>query len=273
MEFKKKAVVVIPIHQATLSKTEECSIRNSMAKLNSYDAFIIGPMKLKSFFEKYKKRHKFKFSIAVFEDSYFDSIGGYNKLLRSNFFYSYFSDYEYMLIVQLDAFVFSDQLALWCNKKYSYLGAPWFAGFEAPSKPLTFIGVGNGGFSLRKIADFTRVLSFPRYIPNPYSRNRTDSLCTTIMKNIIHKFIFSFNFYPLLPRVNEDFFWGSLVKNKCKFFKVPTSREAVSFAFETEPRFMYKLNNFKLPFGCHAWKKYDEKFWMNIFRKNDINVS
>ena len=28
---------------------------------------------------------------------------------------------------------------------------------------------------------------------------------------------------------------------------------------------MHKLNDYKLPFGCHAWEKYDSEFWSSIF--------
>ena len=30
-----------------------------------------------------------------------------------------------MLIYQLDAFVFQDDLAYWCQQNYDYIGAPW----------------------------------------------------------------------------------------------------------------------------------------------------
>jgi hypothetical protein len=40
-------------------------------------------------------------------------------------FYQAFTDFEFMLIYQLDAFVFRDELADWCRSGYEYIGAPW----------------------------------------------------------------------------------------------------------------------------------------------------
>lgn len=39
-------------------------------------------------------------------------------------FYDRFAAYEYVLIYQLDAFVFADRLAEFCQMGYDYIGAP-----------------------------------------------------------------------------------------------------------------------------------------------------
>jgi hypothetical protein len=33
------------------------------------------------------------------------------------------------------------------------------------------------------------------------------------------------------------------------------------FSFEVAPRYCFKMNRERLPFGCHAWSKYDQEFW------------
>jgi hypothetical protein len=40
-------------------------------------------------------------------------------------------------------------------------------------------------------------------------------------------------------------------------------KDALEFAFERYPRKCFKLNNHNLPFGVHAWEKYDKSFWLN----------
>ncbi|MCK5681152.1 hypothetical protein KAI46_10130 [bacterium] len=55
----------------------------------------------------------------------------YNKLLVFPGFWDAFPSFEYMLIAQLDAFVFRDNLDEWCRKGYAYIGAPWLNGFGA----------------------------------------------------------------------------------------------------------------------------------------------
>ena len=88
--------------------------------------------------------------------------------MLSNFFYSAFREYDYMLLYQLDAFVFKNELLYWCNKNYDYIGAPWIASKQTLLKKIElqfkskrkqkraeiFFKVGNGGFSLRRIQKF-----------------------------------------------------------------------------------------------------------------------
>ena len=47
-------------------------------------------------------------------------------LMLSPFFYESFLDFKYVLIHQLDVFIFKDELNYWCNQNYDYIGAPWF---------------------------------------------------------------------------------------------------------------------------------------------------
>lgn len=44
-------------------------------------------------------------------------------------------------------------------------------------------------------------------------------------------------------------------------FKIAPLEVALRFAFECVPRYCFEKNNFTLPFGCHAWAKYDREFW------------
>jgi hypothetical protein len=44
-------------------------------------------------------------------------------------------------------------------------------------------------------------------------------------------------------------------------FKIAPLETALRFAFECVPRYCFEKNNHKLPFGCHAWQKYDREFW------------
>jgi hypothetical protein len=44
-------------------------------------------------------------------------------------------------------------------------------------------------------------------------------------------------------------------------FRLPAVDVALRFAFEASPRVYFALNNYELPFGCHAWERYDKAFW------------
>lgn len=272
-ESSGRAAVVIPLYKESLSDSEEFSLRNTLDVLGRHDIYVIGPERLSGYLETYKKREGFNFRLALYKNKFFDSINGYNSLMKSKHFYESFSNYEYILILQTDALVFSDQLDIWCDRNYSYVGAPWFVGHDKPEKPLVFLGVGNGGFSLRKVEDFIKVLSVPRHVPYiAVLCDKKRSLVYRLVRKFIYKFVFAYNRRPLMPRVNEDAFWGMLVPRCCQFFKVPEVEEAASFAFEVEPRYLYVLNNRQLPFGCHAWEKYDSNFWEQVMCERGMKL-
>jgi len=44
----------------------------------------------------------------------------------------------------------------------------------------------------------------------------------------------------------------------------------VSFSFEVGPKHCFEKNNQTLPFGCHAWAKYDREFWKPYLLKEPV---
>ncbi len=62
-------------------------------------------------------------------------------------------------------------------------------------------------------------------------------------------------------RQNEDYFWADEAVRYCPEFKVASLDVGLRFAFEVAPRRCFELNNGTLPFGCHAWPRYDRAFW------------
>ena len=63
--------------------------------------------------------------VVRFDPGFFRSTDTYSRLLLSAGFYQAFASYEFILIHQLDVFVFRDELADWCARGYDYVGAPW----------------------------------------------------------------------------------------------------------------------------------------------------
>lgn len=267
-----RAAVLVPLYKESITTAEEFSLRTTLAVLSKHDVFVICPERLSGYLSSLKKAADLVFGIEYFPDAYFSGFRGYNRLLMSANFYSRFDKYEYILVVQTDALVFSDQLEAWCECNYSYIGAPWFKGMGRPELPLSFLGVGNGGFSLRKVQDCLRVLSKLRYLPNVSVEAPLDVFeIRQLLRFVKHNLIFAYS-YPLLhPKVNEDFFWGLLVPRRCNFFSVPRPEDAIPFAFEAAPEFLFELNERRLPFGCHAWEKYNVEFWRNVLTTLGMN--
>lgn len=268
------AVVIIPLYKFTLTEAELFSIHQTLLMLKDYPISIACPNALKNEFSHLigQWNHP-NIHIDSFSDHYFKGIAGYNALLKSKLFYEHYAQYEYMLIAQSDALILSDQLRSWCQKQYSYIGAPFFEGFASPTHPLKFIGVGNGGVSLRRIPDFIQAASQVRYIPNTCAPAPSSFFNLYELGRFIkHRLIFCLNWGPLLPRVNEDVFWGMLIPHRFDFFRVPTPEEAIAFAFDVEPKFLYEKNHQKLPFACHAWERFDYAFWKDILSKQGMNI-
>jgi hypothetical protein len=176
----------------------------------------------------------------------------------------------------LDAFVFSDQLDEWCAMGYDYIGAPWIA----KDKSFHFLGVGNGGLSLRKISSHKRVLrTFCRLQSNLQTLKWYSNFNLKGKVGYFSEFLlrllglrgntrWQFNDY----RGNEDEFWshmGSLFS----WFKIPDAAIALQFSFEMCPEELFVLNGNKLPFGCHAWYKGDQiNFWRPFIIKEGYTL-
>ncbi len=254
--------VAIPIYKPELTATESLSIDRSIEVLAHQPVFVVGPHRLDSYLQGLCRRYGQRLRHKTFADKFFTGIAGYNSLMLSKCLYQSFSEHSHLLISQTDALVLSDQLEKWCEADYSYIGAPWLVGGSNPTQPIEFLGVGNGGFSLRRVDDFLRVLTTVRHIPNFLkSRPKGKTGLFNLPRLIKHEWCFAYNIGPFFPRTNEDFFWGLLVPAICPFFRVPKPAVAIGFAFEVAPRLLYEQNGSELPFGCHAWERYDRAFW------------
>lgn len=268
MADQQEVAVVIPVYSRGLSEDEETSFRHLERYLGAYQNFLLMPRHL-----DFERRG---FEPKRFDDRFFTGVNAYSSLLLSDEFYASFNEYRYILIYQLDALVFSDQLSDWCAKGYDYIGAPWIVppapGFvETPC-------VGNGGFSLRRIEAFSRVLNSKTYFQEPAEYWSNFAEGKSIIQKAKHlprgflKRLRTYNgarweaarwtrdgFSRYGP--NEDLFWSLRATHYDPEFKIAGVGDALKFAFELEPRRCYELNSYQLPFGCHGWAKYDRDFW------------
>lgn len=264
-----RAAIVVPLYREGLTSEEEISLRHLEHYLGKYDRYLVTPKSLKT--------SRRGFGNKQFEDDFFKSTKTYSALMLSKKFYETFSDYSYVLIYQLDALVFSDQLLQWCDAGYDYVGAPWLKGAE--DAPVVDVPtVGNGGFSLRKVESFLRVLNSANYYVEPgvYWQN----LCAGRSKpfqylNLPRKYLKRVNMFNGVRwetarwteegwskyGPNEDLFWSYEATKYYPEFSIAPAEEAVRFAFEVCPRECFEMSNYMLPFGCHAWAKYDKEFW------------
>ena len=242
---KDPVAVIIPIYKSHLNYYELISFDRCLDTLSDHKIVIVAPEGLS--ISSISRLGSFNVSIECFQKAYFRDIEGYNRLLLSLEFYERFIHYEYILIHQLDAFIFSDDLLHWCDTGFDYIGAPWmdfrFASnyFEKTLRKICRLmgfkekKVGNGGLSLRKVTSFINVL-------------RTNGERAETWQ------------------VNEDIFWSIDAPKVFPSFRIPDVKLAMRFSVEVAPKECFKSLD-GLPFGCHGWEKYDIDFWRPIFKE------
>lgn len=258
---KKTAKVVIPVYKEFFGELEEKSFLQCCKVLKDYEIVIVHPEGLNC---SYLKEKQDGLIFKSFSRHFFATIGGYNELLLSTVFYESFLDSEYILIYQLDAFVFRDDLSKWCEKGYDYIGAPWiatstdsfgmnifnkvarlFRSKKKNAREQTFFKVGNGGFSLRRVSSHYEIVKNQQHF--------ISNLLTEKEKKIF---------------AIEDVFWSLKAIEFNPNFKIPDYKEAVYFAIDRKPDLAMKLTNNELPFGCHAINKPKViDFWKPIIEK------
>ena len=220
--------VLIPIYKAEMTNSELLSFNQGVKILAKYPIIIVKPESLN--IDNILAQHS-KITTQSFNDKYFETIAGYNQLLTSPHFYGAFFKYEFVLIYQLDALVFSDKLKEWCGRNFDFVGAPKIptsSPFFATKKPLL-----NGGLSLRKVRSCYRLTRIHNKIFGQWPGNE-DMLFSMCAFRLV-----PFRFLMTLPH------WT----------------QALHFAFEQDLEESFKFTNYQLPFGGHAWGKYDQNFW------------
>ena len=275
--------VIIPVYSEQMNKGELLSINQLYKVLGTHAIYLIGPDTLDfKIYIDHARTNGIRVNIKTFDSFYFSSIKEYNQLLISESFYTVFNKFKFILIYQTDAYVFKDELNIWSKKDYDYIGAPWSGMHEYDNELL--VGVGNGGFSLRKINGALKMLRKLRMLEvlEQYQYFNSKGIVARLPSILIKLFrsIQKPGNFEKTYNFQEDVFWcrsapkrlnsftcnASILKFMGRLFikndfKIASVDTAVQFSIETNPKELYKLNNGELPFGCHAWEKYDPEFW------------
>jgi hypothetical protein len=278
MQFSKhldlkmnNCIICIPIYKTTPQWNELISFNQCIKILYKHPICIVTHKSLNiDYFLRILEKTNLSYYVEYFDEFYFKNILGYNQLLLSKEFYTRFNQYTFLLIHQLDVYVFRDEVFYWCNQNYDYIGAPWFANYGTFENDDKLWAVGNGGFSLRKINTFIQILSFKFPIHKPYYIWK--NLNYLKKEKLVFKFVLFFleclgyrnNIHYLLlnNKINEDAFWTFTFRNSWVKFNTAPIDLAIRFSFEKSPSFLFLKNKNKLPFGCHAWEKYEySSFW------------
>ena len=230
--------IIIPVYKSELSWYEKISLAQALKVFKDEKIVFIMP---EGFWASYLPQGR-NFFAADFPPHYFADLYGYNRLMLEPFFYRSFDVFDYILIYQLDAFVFSNRLAEFCALGCDYIGAPWFFGWgHRPERfgKNVFLRVGNGGFSLR----------------NPRA-------CLRMVDGLAEEWNFS-----------EDNYFALCGREKANDFRLASVKAAYDFSWEFHPQRCLNKNGGRLPFGCHAWERYSADFYAELLPKFGYDLS
>jgi len=227
-----KIAVAIPTYKDELNALEKISLAQCRKILGRYPLIFFAPEGKNFSYVAPNER------IIHFPPEFFRSVKTYSKLMMSPKFYEAFGEFDYILIHQLDAFVFYDALENFCRLGYDFIGAPWprysWSGVRKPKTPQ----VGNGGFSLRKVSAFQKLLTEASRLPS----------------------------WKIFLDYTEDAFFGFCGVTDGVEFSVAPVEIAKNFSMEHNPaRHLQRLKN--LPFGCHNWHKFSADFYVELFAR------
>lgn len=291
-ENSQGCCIVIPVYRTIFTPVEKAAFRNFCQIFSSLPIRIVCPSGLTTAdgFDNEINGLLSKtpdIQVIPLDPSHFSSVDQYNLLMLDSSFYAHFTVWDYILLAQLDSWVFESNLEAWAALNYSYIGAPWksLAGLPlGPSWPLE--AVGNGGLSLRKVDHFRRVLSSWRFWLWPVL-----SVSELVKAHRpLAPFSSGFGFGALLKACNrfriiafraagwrntlahfsqsglhEDIIYGLLVPRVFSFWSVPLPSVAARFALDEDVNYFYhRYLDPTLPFGCHAWEKAYLEFWCSL---------
>ena len=275
----KEVAIVVPLSlRPELTPDEQISMRHLLHYFGEYDKYLIAPRGMAVPHEGFR--------VKRFPRKYFGCGTAHNRLTYALSFYKAFEEYEFIFFYHLDSLAFSNQLPLWCKTDLDYIGAPWLPCADTPW--VKRARVGNGGFTLLRVQAALQVLH------NRY-RQQPMQVWVDLIDHNAHLFEPVVNLLRRLPvprlgaverararwsqienptqhGLNNDLFWADQAVRYLPTFKVASVEQGLRFAFEAAPRTCYEMAGGQLPFGCHAWTKFDRTFWEPFLLTNNGSV-
>lgn len=188
----------------------------------------------------------YNFKFMHYDDDAFCSLNAYNNMLmlNKNFYGDFLDSYDYMLIYQLDAYIFNDQLNYFLNENYDYIGGYYLPLYVDSLKYNNFNNLSteqhlimNGGVSLKKI-----------------------SFCIDSITKHYDKLIKGCEFNNVFSYINEDTYFSMFYETKVNAI------ESMKFSLNWAGAENYwAIINFDYPFCCHGIQH--SQFLMKLIEK------
>ena len=222
--YTSRCIIGVPVYKSKLNETEKASL-NQLCKVigHSYEICLICPdnIELNDYIDIAYSNGVY-LSYLFCGNEYFKSTETYSYMLETPDFYKCFNEYDYLMIYQLDGWIFVNFLDYYLDLNVDYIGSPWRTGILHFNEDT----VGNGGVSLRRVQKFIDICS--KFTNDDY----------------------------LKPHIeNEDLFFCKTMRKKINL-KFPNIKNASNFSLQSDWHyFINKYNDKHLPMCLHAWHR------------------
>ncbi len=269
-------VVIVPTHRARFSEHEAYSMERLKRLLPNTKILLVIPAsqhvgELCRVLPSAEPLHV--------PDECMRSVVAYNRLMISPRIWDLLGSYSHALIHEPDAILLRGDLREWCMQRWSYVGAPWFQHYTNADSNSPPIGVGNFGLSLHNLRDVRRVLHSNKRWYGPYQivadlaktltrrRNRMSAMRAALKQG--QESAGRMRGASMVFDGYCDTFWCRMAAKVDPDYLVAPIETALKFAWEATPRRCFELNRGRLPFGLHAWQRYDHAFALSLIQMAD----
>ena len=266
-EKSKNCIIIIPLYKDYLYDYEEMSLKQCINVLSkNYNILFINNESLDIYqlFNKYNINiDNVKNNIGsinyIYNDYFFKSVDNFNNILCNMDLYNMLleNNYTYMLLYELDAFVFYDKLQYWIDKEYDYIGSFAFDNYNYETDKDI----------LSNNKEETNLNKDKQYTDNKYLMNGGIALfkiqyCIDVIND---------NHNSIINTTWHDHLLSMYSKNKVNF---PIPIDTFNFCWSYKYDLSYIINNFKLPMFFHYYQvntkyynickyKYEHKIYNN----------
>ncbi len=265
--FTPSPVVVVPIYRTELNSFERISLQRTFSVLADHPISLLIPQSRKARIQLMVEEllpPGTEIEWHAVADECLESHHSYNQLMLEEHFYQHYCEHSHLLICQLDAYVFEDQLLEWCHQPYDYIGAPLYLP-NAPHGPEGLFCVGVGGFSLRRIQLVLKLLHENPVVfrsreffevMKPFNFKARALFLTRFMRcrfqNGCHLAASSNQLSKWLG-INEDAVYSKYLPRFASQFRIPNVETALQFCIDKHVKLDLAALGGALPFAAHAW--------------------
>lgn len=270
MESTPNPAIVIPTHKEEPTLEEKISLIQCQKVLGNFPIYLLHPLGMK--IDAYKAIFPNLMYLSV-SPELMGSISAYNKLMISPLIFKALQNYSHLLIHEPDAIVLKNSLIYWCEQGYDYIGAPWFLNEDVSDFRLK--ATGNFGLSLMNVNAANTI--FQRnarwYTPSMILRDLLRCIRGRADLTRVFKAMGAEGKLTAASRLYTehcDIFWSYMVPKINPKFKKAPPESAINFAWEKNPEKSFKKCNGEMPFGIHAWSKYNYEFLRPLFIEANV---